>query len=119
MKERKKQLLTNVMKMIGLVDLQDDQSKKIYQFLVAKYNSVDPKLFDTILDEFGPSLYQEELFRFFDNIFTEDELQKIAEFYSGPIGSKMCNKNTMNKLERLRESWYIRLEAKLHDAQNI
>lgn len=107
---RKQSLVNDLIRMTGLEDALEKQHKQYYQIFTAKYSNIPSEVFEEIYENHGVKEYRENLDKLYNELFTEDELQKIINFYASPLGSKLCKKATLNKIQRLQESWYIRLE---------
>lgn len=112
---RKQSLINDLLRMTGLEDALEDQHKRYYQVFTAKYSDIPSDVFDDLYEQHGVKEYRDNLNKLYNEIFTEQDLEEIIKFYASPIGSKLCKKDTLNKIRRLQESWHIRLEKLFFD----
>ena len=113
--QRKEQLLITLIKMIGLSDVLDNSEKGLVNFLKTKYPKVKEEDFNKIIAENGITLYKNGLLNIFDEQLTEQDVEKVIEFYSTEVGKKMRDKNIDQKVKRLQVTWMSDLEKKLID----
>ena len=112
MVSKKETLITHLLKITGFTENLNQQHVVYKKSLMTKYPRIPIDVFNNLYNIYGIEEYQSRLYSMYDELFSQEELEFIINFYASQIGSKLCKQSTLNKLYKIQEKWFIELEQR-------
>jgi hypothetical protein len=116
MTKKKEQLIATLLKVLGAEETLNKQFDLIISVLSRKYPSVTKEIMDKISEESGVKPLLNRMIEKYDITFSEEDVQKIIDFFASEVGNKMRNKSHLEAIEKTQIEWSLLLEKRFFEA---